>query len=267
MTGTFFGEALSYGGIVFKLLLIAKLWRLRLLKQYPVLVTYLLFSLARSAANAYLLQTQARLFGLSGYNLLYVVSQPVLWVLYFLLILELYSLMLRDFTGIRRLGRLILFSSLAGTTLACCAVMALDRREGAFQYPFMAYWVLQERSVFFCLSALTVLLVLFVCHFQLPVARNVWILCGSFGGYFILYSLLLVQWRYLGDGFRFIRDLLNGLFFFVALLAPVVCLSKAGESQAQLIGIFRRRRTEELELALLSRLRGLDRALGELLKA
>lgn len=267
MTGTFLLEALAYGGIAFKLLLIAKLWRLRLLKRYAVLATYLVFSLSRSAANAYLLRTQARLFGLNGYSLLYVVSQPVLWVLYFLLILELYSLMLKDFTGIRRLGQLILFSSLAGVTLACCVAMALDRREGAFQYPFMSYFALQERSVFFCLSALTVLLVLFVSHFQLPVARNVWVLCGAFGGYFILYALLLVLWHYVGDGFLFIRNFLNGLGFFAALLSAVVCLSKAGESRTQLISPFRRKPTEELELALLSRLRGLDRALGEVLRA
>src|SRR5215471_1572326 len=66
------------------------------------------FSLFRAAASVYLRQTGTRLFGFNGYGFLYVYTEPLLWVLYFLLVVELDSLILEDFPGIRRLGHWVM---------------------------------------------------------------------------------------------------------------------------------------------------------------
>ena len=174
--------------------------------------------------------------------------------------------MLEEFPGIRRLGRLVMFSALGGVTLACCALMLLDRSAGFFQYPFFARFTLQERSVFLCLSVLTTLLVLFISHFHLPVARNLLVLCASFGGYFILNALLLILWHYFGDEFFFLRYLLNGSFFLAGLLGAIIFLSKAGEIEARQISAPWVEQNRELELALLSQLQSFNQVLGGVLQ-
>ncbi len=262
MRGTLLPQVLLYAGAILKLLLLGKLWRVGLVRRYRMLSIYLGFSFFRSVALAYLLYTEKRLFGFNGYGFLYVYTEPLLWALYFLLILELYSLMLEDFPGIRRLGRWVMFSGLGAATLAGCALLLLDRQAGFFHYPFFASLTLRERSIFFCLGGLTTLLVLFISHFRLPVARNLLVLCASFGGYFILNALLFMLVHYFGDTFIFWRNVLNGSFFFAALLGATVFLSRAGETEARQISAPWAEQDRKLELALLSQLQGFNEVLA-----
>ncbi len=262
MRGTLLPQVLLYGGAILKLLLLGKLWRLGLVRRYRMLSIYLGFSFFRSLASVYLRQTGTRLFDFNGYALFYVFTEPLLWALYFLLVLELYSLILEDFPGIRRLGRWVMFSGLGAATLVCGALLLLDRPAGFFHYPFFARLTLQERSVFFCLGALTALLVLFISHFRLPVARNLLVLTASFGGYFILNALLFVLWHYFGDKLLLLRNVLNSSFFLAALLGATVFLSKAGEIEARKISAPWAEQNRDLELALLSQLQGFNEVLA-----
>ncbi len=262
MRGTLLLRVLLYGGAVLDLLLLGKLWQLGLVRRYRMLSIYLVFSFFRSVASVYLRQTGTRLFGFNGYAFLYVYTQPLLWALFFLLILELYSLILEDFPGIRSLGRWVMFSGLGAATLAGCALMLLDRQAGFFHYPFFAALALRERSVFLCLGALTALLVSFISHFRLPVARNLLVLCASFGGYFILNAQLSILVHYFGDTFVSLRNVLNSSFFFAALLGATVFLSKAGEMEARQISAPWAEQNRELELALLSQLQGFNEVLA-----
>ena len=157
------------------MVLAGRLVELGLVKRYPVLLAVLSFGFVRGAVQAYLLRAGKEL--LNAYDLVYWVTQPVVWALYFLLILELYSRMLEGYPGVRRLGRVVMLSALAAVTLACCIVIVLDERAGFDHYPLLSYLVLQHRTIFLSLSGLTLLLLLFVAHYGIAVSRNVWTLC------------------------------------------------------------------------------------------
>lgn len=249
-----------------QLILLARLFLAGVARRYPVLTVYLGFGVVRGALMVYLLQSGKRLLGLQGYGLVYVVTQPVLWVFYFLLLLEFYSVILEDFPGVRRLGRLVLFSALVAVTLVCCVVIVLDEQAGMDPYPVLAYLVVQERSIFLSLSALTLSLLWFAWHFRLSIRRNVWVLCACFGGYFLAGAMVLTLRRYFGQDFAPLRNLSNALFYFVALLGAVLFLSKAGETETHPISVIWGRRNRELEAALAVQLRSFNQVLVKTLR-
>ncbi len=266
MGATSVADVFYYGGTILEFLLAVRLSVLGLGGRYPVLWGYLCFEVARGCSLAYLRYTGLRLGGRNGYSLVYLLTQPVEWTLYFLLILELYSLMLDDFPGIRRLSRLVMFSALAAVALAIGAVIVLDEQAGLDHYPFISYLILQHRSVFMCLSALTLLLLLFVAHYRLPIRRNVWVCYASFGGFFVANGIVFTVRRSLGDVFHQSMNLIQSLLYLSALLGPVLFLSKAGESDARSVRPVWSTGDQELEAALSSQLRGFNQLLLKVLR-
>jgi hypothetical protein len=237
-----------------------------LLTRYPVVSTCLAFAAFRMALGWYFAGSGIRLFGLDAFGLLYVVTQPLLWVLYFLVILELYSAALEEFPGIRRLGRLVLFSALAAIALACAGLVLVDQRTGVDPFPFLAYLVLQERSVYIALSAITLLLLVFIGHYRIPVRRNVLILWTCFGGYFILSAILLTLRWYFGAQFAPVRNVSNTGFYILALVGATVFLSRAGETELRPMRPMWGGRNREMELALSIQLQNFNEALVKVLK-
>jgi hypothetical protein len=254
-----------YVEIALRAFLLARVLQLGLAKRYPVLTTLLGFMTARSVVSIFLLQAGKQGIYSRAYSWVYVVSQPILWVLYFLFILELYSRMLEEFPGIRRLGRLVLYSALGLTTALCGVLIAVDHQAGRETYPFLAMLVLQERSVFLGLGALTLLLLLFVAHYRLSIPRNVWVLVACFGGYFLGNATLLTLRRYFGDGFMPIRNLVSPLLVLSALSGALILLSKAGELETRPMSRLWKAQDPELEENLAFQLRGFNRALGKVL--
>ncbi len=260
-------DVLWYGGIAVDAVLVARLWRLRLVRRYPVLLAFGVVGLVRGTLLVYLRFSDSRLLGLKAYALAYVVSQPLEWALFFLLVLEFYSRMLEDFPGIRRLGGLAMYSALASIAGGVCLLVALDQQAGFHPYPFLSYLAQQQRGVYLALCAIMLFLLLFVAHFRLSISRNVWILCACFGGHFLASSALLTLREHYGVAFVFWRNLLQPLSYLVALLVGVLFVTRAGEQQSYPISALWGRTSPELEAALAMRLQGFNQVLVKALRS
>jgi hypothetical protein len=260
------GEIHLAGSLTAASLLVSRLAALRAVGRYPIVASCVVVGALRMASGLYLARSQVRLFGLDGYGLQYVVTQPILWALYFLVILELFSITLEEYPGVRRLGRVTLFSVLGAIALACASLILVDRRAGVDPYPFLGFLALQERSVFIALSAVTLLLLLFIGHYRLPVRRNVLVLWTCFGGYFLLSAGLLTLRWYFGASFAPVRNLSNAVFYIVALLGASVFLSRAGETEKRPMSSLWGDRNREAERALSLRLQDFNNALVKVLR-
>ena len=219
-----------------------------------------------SAVLVYLWRHATGPLGFGPYGWTYAITQPILWAFYFLLTLEFYSLMLEEFPGIRRLGRLVMFGSLGGVTAASLALLFLDQQAGVEHYPLLFFLALQQRTVFLSLSGITLLLLLFVAHYRLGIRRNVWILCACFGGYFLSSAALFTLRDHFGDAFTPLRDLAGALVHFCVLLGASFFLSRAGETEVRPISAMWGSRDRELEAALTVQLRGFNQVLVKVLR-
>jgi hypothetical protein len=260
------GETLLFGWLASTAAVTGRFAWSGLIARYPMVCAAVLFSAARLLSFLYVWLTGARPFGRDGYGLVYVTTQPVLWALYFLVVVELYSLTLDEFPGIRRLGKLVLVSGVVAIALAAAGLMILDQQAGVDPYPFLGYLALQERSVFTALSAVTVLLLLFIAHYRLPVRRNVLILWACFGGYFLCSAVLMTLRFHFGAEFAGIRNVSNAFFYYLALAGATLFLSRAGETQARPMRPLWGGRNRDLEMSLSLQLQGLNRTLSKVLK-
>ncbi len=259
-------DLLWHLGTVLDALLAARLVQLGLVRRYPVLCTRLCFDVARNSVLAYFFYSAKNLSGFQRYGVVYAITQPVIWALYFLLVLELYSLMLEDFPGIRRMGRVVMLTAVAASTVGCCLFIVLDEQVGFDRYPLLSYLVLQQRSVYLCLSALVLLLLTFVAHYRLHIRHNIWVLFLCFGSCFLVNALLFALRRYYGDAFRPSRDLVSSLCYPVALLGAVLFLSKAGETESHQISVLWGSRSRAVEAALSLQLQSFNQVLVKVLK-
>ncbi len=257
-------DLLWYSGIAIDSILASRLVQLGLVGRYPVLFIYLCVSAVRGCTLAFLLHSSRKLLGF--YGPVYFASQLVVWVLYFLFIIELYSLMLEGFPGIRRLGTLVLYSGLGAVTAACTILMVADQQFGFDYYPLISYLALQQRSVFLGLSIMTLVLLIFVTYYRVSVRRNVWVLCLCFGGYFLVNALLFTLRSYFGVSFAPQRNLIGSLSYFVALTGGVFLVCRAGEAESRPISLFGGKRSQELDAALSLQLQSFNQVLVKVLK-
>lgn len=259
-------EAAWYGSFALDLIFATRLVQLRLAARYPLLFVYLLLTIGRDSALMALLRSGARVLGHNGYNAVYIFTQPLIWGAYFLVIVELYSRMLDEYPGVRRLGRIVMVSGLALVGLTAGILVVFDRPAGFDPWPFLSQLALQQRTAYFCLGALTLLLLFFVAHYRLPVNRNVWVLYACFGGFFLINSSLYALRRYFGVAFQPWRDLVGAMAYALALAGSVLMISRTGETEKRPISVMWGRRDPRLEAALSAQLQGFNQVLVKALR-
>ncbi len=131
--------------------LVWRLWKLGLHRTYRFFFLYLLIDLVRSVVLYQLVGTP------NVYALLYMYSQPLLWVLHFVIVWELYHQVLRQYPGIWTLGRLVLGGGLAAALLISALTVAPNIGPAQEKYPILLSFAVGERAIY---SAVVVYLLL-----------------------------------------------------------------------------------------------------------
>src|SRR6476660_9926276 len=87
--------------------LAARFFQLKLARTYRFFVAYLLFDTLRSILSWSFSP------GSLAYRNIWRITQPIIWLLFVLVVLELCSLVFREYRGIQALGRWAIYGSLA----------------------------------------------------------------------------------------------------------------------------------------------------------
>lgn len=160
-------RSLWFCNIALSALLVARFARLRLLLQYRFFISYLLFNLIRSLF-AWSFNT-----GSLAYRYIWAFTQPVIWVFYVLVVLELCSLVFKEYKGIQALGRWTVYGSLAASILfSTMLVIPTWIRSNEPFFSLQRYFMV-ERGIDFALVLLLLLLLAFLVIFPLQLGRNV----------------------------------------------------------------------------------------------
>jgi hypothetical protein len=174
--------------------------------------------------------------GTNTYAIMYFAAQPIHWILYFGVIFELHSLILREHAGILAFGRKWLIRALGVAALFSVSTLFVNLQAPDVGHPFLDSYHVVERLVYICLFLFLILLIAILGWFPIQLKRNILVMCSVFGGYILVRSGLLLARNILGlDA----AGTLNVIYIFaipVSAMLWLLLLRPSGESSRLLIG-------------------------------
>lgn len=210
-----------------QLVVAAKIIAVGLGSRYRAFCVYM----AASACQAALLFCQPWLS--NSYARVWVITEPVIWLLYILVLLELYGLVLQDYPGIRTVGRRLLLVTLIAALLI--SAIASYRDIAKSRQPIDIEWAL-ERGVLFALTVFLFLITLFVAHYRIVLRPNAALHTILFFFYFLSSTLaffvLILAGRTATDGVNLALVVVSSL----CLTLWIVSFDPAGERQVVPVG-------------------------------
>jgi hypothetical protein len=145
--------------------LFIRLYSQGLIKQYPFLASLVLSLLIQGIV---LLPVKSH----STYADLYYISVPILWILYYGVVLELYRLILEDYPGISSAGRKAVTWAMGVAVFLSVVLGALTIDISATKFWQLRIFFSVERSVMLGLLLFLILIQLFLFRYRLNLSRN-----------------------------------------------------------------------------------------------
>jgi hypothetical protein len=205
------------------------LWRLWSQKLAGVYVWLTLFLAAETLQSAILFPFNRET---TTYALLFEFSFVLMWVLAYLVILDLYRLTLEAYPGISSVGRKAV-SCCMGLAVAVSILYAIpDLKSAGGAEPFIVrIFPILERSTVLGLLLFLVLIQMFLFHYRLPLSRNRMIYVTGYAVYFGISMALDIVWTGLGIKVADTIDLWIVAAEGVILIIGATLLSQKGEAK------------------------------------
>lgn len=203
-----------------------RLWRAGLVRRYPFLFTYLLVT-----AGFVLGAPLAYMAGSDIYTWFWVICRPLTWLLFFLLILECYTLMVESYAAVRRIGQLVIYGALGGVGLVVAYLLIADPYGLSEPRQFLRMILVGEQGVYLAVAACALVLLGVQRFFRLQVRKNVRVVFATFGVYFSGAAALIVLRSMMGAEWNPVMNLGIGVLYAVCVGAGVWRFSPAGEAE------------------------------------
>lgn len=165
--------------------LAVKMYMQRLYRTYVWFFVFLCFEILRSLV---LLPIPPKT---NLYGWLFLASQPVLWVIYILVVLELYSLTFSAYQGIVSLSRWVVSGSLGIAVAFSTITLAADFSGPTGRYKLLVYYSVVERGLAFSLVIFLLLITLFLLWCPIAIRRNLVLHTGLYTLYFLASTFAL----------------------------------------------------------------------------
>ena len=166
-----------------------RLFALGLHRRYRVFFYYLIFATLRLGVFASIPQ------GSNAYQKIWVLTEPLEWLLYVLVVLEIYALVLQDYRGLSTVGRWVLVAAVVVALLA--SGISLMAPSQSTQSHLMRYYYVAERAVYFSLVVFLLSILGLLMQYPITLSRNIVVHSMVFSVYFlcntVLYLLLSMR--------------------------------------------------------------------------
>ena len=173
-------------GLVLAALLAARLAVTRLFRVYRWFFLFLCFQITRSLVLLPFPPNRGT------YALVFLITQPILWLLYILIVLELYSLALRNHPGIASLSRWTLSAALVISVVISAVTLQVDLSRPSGRYRLLVYYSVMERGLTFSLVLFLLLITVFLIWCPVSIRRNVVVHASIYSVYFLSITLALL---------------------------------------------------------------------------
>lgn len=168
-------------------------------------------------------------FSTSIYGWIWLLTEPVLWTFYVLIVLELYSCVLQSYKGIASLGRWAVLVGLVVSLSLAALTLPVDLNGPGGQELILKYAWVALRGV---VSGLVVFLLFatgFLLWVPVPVSRNSVVHTLVYTLYFLLLSLSIFIRNVQGSGVTDLKNLAMGVTTLLCLAAWFKFLNRKGE--------------------------------------
>lgn len=147
-----------------------KLFVSGLYRRYRALFSYLVFRFFYTAAVLFAFKS----FTSQAYLKFFILTEPIIWLFYVLIVIELYTLVLEKHRGLYTLGRWSLYICLSLSVLISGLTLLPQLGGGQSQAShLLSYYFAIERGVDFSLLIFLVLILLWLTQYPVPLSRNV----------------------------------------------------------------------------------------------
>ena len=124
-----------------------------------------------------------------AYFWLYLIANPAIWCAAVLSILEMFTLIFRDYPGLRTAGRWSLNVALALSLSVSFLSLRMPWPNESSNTQWLFYELSLDRSIHFGLAVVTVILLTFLSRYPLHLDRNTYVSSGFFSAMFLVQSL------------------------------------------------------------------------------
>jgi hypothetical protein len=122
--------------------------------------------------------------GGGAYQKIWVLTEPVEWLIYAWIVLELFSLVLEDYQGLYTVGRWTLIAAVSIGLLAS-GISLMVPTHYTRQSLLMAYYYMAERAIYFSLVVFLLTILLLLTRYPITLSRNAMIHSVVFSTYFL----------------------------------------------------------------------------------
>jgi hypothetical protein len=158
-------------------------------RRYRVFFFYLIFATLRAGVLASLGHKS------DAYQYVWVLTEPLEWLFYVLVVLEIYALVLQDYRGLATVGRWALIAAVVVALLA--SGVSLMAPSQSPQSHLMRYYYVAERAMYFSLAVFLLSILGFLMQYPITLSRNIIVHSMVFSVYFlgntVLYLLLSMR--------------------------------------------------------------------------
>jgi hypothetical protein len=200
------------------------LFRAKLQRTYPWFLLFLLFITVATPASLFLDQ------GTSAYLRFYKFVQPVFWVFYIGIVIELYRHIFQRHKGFYSIGRWIVLVSV-GLSVAVSAAMMFSKitPEMPQLSRTLSYYGAVNRGIDVALAACLFLMLVGLAFYTVPLSRNLRLHSALFTCFFISSTLATLLRDVFGLKYSIALDLGLLAVSCICLFSWALLLSRAGE--------------------------------------
>jgi hypothetical protein len=200
-----------------------RLGREKLHRIYPFFFAWLLAEVLR-AAILLPLKPRRTLYGWT-----YVFSEPVIWLLYFLIVWELYSIVLRSHPGIARAGKRIMLLAMTAALVLVAVSLQSDLSNPGQPFPILLFVHVGGRAVVSTLGVFLLLVTLLLVRFPIRLSRNAVYYCIGYAVFFCVKTAVLLCRNIFGPEVAQYASMVNLLVANMCMGFWLWKLSAAGE--------------------------------------
>jgi hypothetical protein len=201
--------------------LCGRLFATQLYRRYRVFFYYLIFATLHLGVLAGLNERSG------AYQKIWVLTEPLEWLFYVLVVLEIYALVLQDYKGLSTVGRWALITAVLVALLA--SGLSLMAPSQYAQSRLMTYYYVAERAVYFSLVVFLLSILGLLMQYPITLSRNIIMHSMIFSVYFLGNTVLYLVLSMRGyDSLPMVTSALPAITL-AALGAWLIMLNPAGE--------------------------------------